>query len=396
MLQGHVHPDFADVARTLRRQIPKKTHGGAAVCVMHRGEVVVDIWGGTRDRQGRPWEEDTVSFSFSTTKGVASTLLHMQVDKGLVDYDTPVAEYWPEFGQNGKERITVRQLMCHEAGLYRVADMVDDASRFQDWKYMTDALATAEPCHEPGTAHGYHGITYGWLVGEIVQRVTGQSFPEALHAQIAEPLGLGGLFCGLPAERLEGRAELVNVNVEQGASSEATTEKLKRRIAWLSRRFRSLRIPIDLREMQAALMAEGMERFDFNAPEVVMASMPALNGMFDARSLCRMYGALAAGGELDGVRLMSPETLRRATQIQNRGMGRVIPLPMHWRLGYHRVPSSRGSFGHFGAGGSGAWCDPERELSVALVLNSGLGTPFGDLRVVQVTRAASRCANRRG
>ena len=393
MLQGSVHPDFADVARTLRKQIPKQKHGGGAVCVMHRGKVVVDIWGGTRDRQGRAWEEDTVSMSFSTTKGVASTLLHMQVDKGLVAYDAPVAEYWPEFAQKGKERITVRQLMCHEAGLHRVAEMVDDASRFEDWKYMTDALATAEPGYEPGTAHGYHAITYGWLVGEIVQRVTGKSFREALRTEIAEPLGLQGLFCGLPSERLDSRAQLTSFVADSG--SQQTTEKIKRRIEWLSRRFRSLRIPIDLREMQAALIPDGMENFDLNAPSVAMASMPALNGYFDARSLCRMYAMLAGGGELDGVRLLSRDTVRDASRVQNRGVGRVIPLPMHWRLGYHRVPASRSAFGHFGAGGSGGWCDPDRELAVALVLNSGFGTPFGDLRIVQITRAASRCAKRR-
>ena len=218
MLEGYVHPDFADVARALRAQIPKKSLGGAAVCVLHRGEVVVDIWGGTRDLQGRPWEEDTVSFSFSTTKGVTSTLLHLQADRGRLDYEAPVAQYWPEFGQNGKERITVRQLMCHEAGLYRVSEMVDDASRFTDWKYMTEALAGAAPCHAPGTAHGYHALTYGWLVGELVQRVTGQSFRDALRTQIAEPLGLDGLFCGLPQDRLESRAELVQMG--QGFGSE--------------------------------------------------------------------------------------------------------------------------------------------------------------------------------
>ena len=118
MLHGTTHPDFARVAHVLRRILPKRGPGGAAVCVYHRGEKVVDAWGGTRDVAGSPWLKDTLSISFSTTKGVASTLLHLYADRGLIDYDTPVSEYWPEFAAGGKERITVRQILCHEAGLY--------------------------------------------------------------------------------------------------------------------------------------------------------------------------------------------------------------------------------------------------------------------------------------
>ena len=147
--------------------------GGAAVCVWHRGEVVVDCWGGTRDDAGRRWEEGTVSVSFSTTKGVTSTLLHVLADRGLVDYDAPVCEYWPEFGQAGKRDLSVRHALCHEAGLFDVRSMVDKAERMLDWDYMAGALAAATPCHEPGKSHGYHGFTYGWLVGELVRRVTG-------------------------------------------------------------------------------------------------------------------------------------------------------------------------------------------------------------------------------
>ena len=163
--------------------------GGAALCVYHRGECVVDTWGGVRNREGDPWERDTLALSYSTTKGVASTLLHILVDRGLVDYDAPVAEYWPEFAAAGKDSITVRQVMCHEAGLYDVRGMIDHARRMLDWAYMTEVLAAARPAHEPGATHGYHGLTYGWLVGEIVERVSGMSFSEFLARELAEPLG---------------------------------------------------------------------------------------------------------------------------------------------------------------------------------------------------------------
>jgi CubicO group peptidase (beta-lactamase class C family) len=167
----------------------------------------------------------------------------------------------------------------------------------------------------------------------------------------------------------------------------------------MNRFFARLRIPVDLKHIEAALMPIGADEFDFNAESVVSASIPAANGMFTARSLARMYAALSAGGELDGVRLLSRETLARATRIQNRGLDRVVPMQMNWRLGYHRamtfgVRVPRG-FGHAGYGGSGAWADPDRRLSVALTLNSGVGTPVGDLRIVKIGSAAARAADRR-
>jgi CubicO group peptidase (beta-lactamase class C family) len=127
LIDGTVHPAFAEVARSLRRILPKNGKGGAAVCVYHEGRKVVDVWGGTRDDKGAPWEHDTLSVSFSTTKGIASTLLHVFIDRGLVDLDAPVARYWPEFAQAGKESVTVRQLLCHEAGLYAIADIIEHA-----------------------------------------------------------------------------------------------------------------------------------------------------------------------------------------------------------------------------------------------------------------------------
>ncbi|MFT5444247.1 MAG: CubicO group peptidase (beta-lactamase class C family), partial [Myxococcota bacterium] len=209
MLEGYIHPDFWRTAQTFEKIMPRKGNGGAALCVYHRGEKVVDIWGGTRDDDGNPWLGDTLALSYSTTKGVASTLIHILADRGLIDYDAPVSLYWPEFAAEGKDLITVRQLMSHEAGLYDIRHLVDDAQRMLDWTYMTDALAAAKPVHEPGTAHGYHGLTYGWLVGELAQRVTGKPFGELLQSEIAAPLGLGGLYVGLPEDQMHRRAKLI-------------------------------------------------------------------------------------------------------------------------------------------------------------------------------------------
>jgi CubicO group peptidase (beta-lactamase class C family) len=399
MLEGYVHPDFSDVARLLRKQIPgsKRRHepGGTAVCIYHRGKVVVDCWGGTRDREGDPWQEDTVAISFSTTKGVASTLLHIFADRGFIDYDAPVREYWPEFGEAGKEDLTVRQVMAHEAGLYAIRPLIDCASEMLDWDRMTQALAAAAPRHEPGTSHGYHAFTYGWLVGEIVQRVTGKRFTEVLEEELAKPLELDGLFVGVPKEQMHRRAQLILPPRKR----ERPTETIERAGHRLARGLRFARIRFDPVEAISALLPPRIEEFDLGSEAFAAASVPAANGHFTARSLAKLYAMLSGGGELDGVRLMSEETVSRAGEVQNRGVGRVVPYPMHWRLGYHRVNTIRGraprGFGHSGFGGSGAWADPDRDLAVGLVLNSGTGTPFGDLRIVQLSSTALRCADRR-
>jgi CubicO group peptidase (beta-lactamase class C family) len=396
MLRGSFHSDFERVARVFEGLIPPE-FGGAALCVYHRGEKVVDCWGGTRDSAGNAWEEDTLSLSYSTSKGIVSTLMHMCVDRGLIDYDDPVREYWPEFAHGGKSEITLRHLMCHEAGLYQIRRMVDHARRMLDWEYMVEALGDATPCHAPGRAHGYHGLTYGWLIGELIQRVTGKPFTELLESEIARPLALDGLYIGLPREQMHRRAELISSGI---TNAEGTTMTAARRwVRGINRVLRLVGQPIDLMALADALMPEGIEQVDFNAEEFVSVPIPAANGTFTARSLARLYAALANDGELDGVRLLGRDTIWRATEVQSRGIGRVIPVPMHWRLGYHRVatlgPAVPNGFGHFGFGGSGAFADPDRELAVALTLNSGVGTPFGDLRIVRIGTTALRCAEER-
>jgi CubicO group peptidase (beta-lactamase class C family) len=400
MLEGYVHPDFSDVAETLRRQIPGSKRrfapGGAAVCVWHRGEVVGDCWGGTRDADGDPWNDDTISLSYSTTKGVASTLLHIFADRGLVDYEAPVCEYWPEFAEAGKSEVTVRHLISHQAGLYHIRDMIDHANELLDWERMTRALAGSPPCHAPGAAHGYHAFTFGFLVGEIVQRVAGKPFSEVLESELAQPLELDGLFVGVPEDQLHRRAELIPPRRRRDSPSPDRFSRVGRA---LNRGLRYVGAPIDLGDMASALMPRGIEEFDFGSEAVARATIPAVNGTFTARSLAKLYAMLAAGGSLGDVRILSPDTIARANEVQCRGIGRVVPYPMHWRLGYHRVNTigvrCRNGFGHSGFGGSGAWADPDRELAVALTLNSGTGTPFGDLRIIHIGGAALRCADRR-
>ena len=221
-----------------------------------------------------------------------------------------------------------------------------------------------------------------------------------IRTEIAEPLGLTGLFCGVPTAEL-GRCAQLKARGFEGPIEKrrATGEKARARAEQGKRILSTLRVPWDPTELVDAMLAPRMEEVDFNSPEFRQASVPAANGMFTARSLARMYACLAHGGELEGVRLLSEAQMLRATQIQNRTIGRVMPIPMHWRLGYHRVFTVRAkapaAFGHFGFGGSGAWADPERDLSAALTVNSGVGTPFGDSRIARVSGAVIRSADRR-
>ncbi|MGB1088234.1 MAG: serine hydrolase domain-containing protein, partial [Alphaproteobacteria bacterium] len=384
MLEGYIHPDFGLVSDVLQKQLPETGFGGSALTIYHRGECVVDVWGGTKNSNNDPWEKDTLSLSFSTTKGIMSTLLHMLMDQGKAQPEDKVAVHWPEFAQNGKQDITIRTLMCHEAGLYRVYDMVDSAQAFKDWDGMVKRMEEATPYHTPGTAHGYHGITYGWLIGGLIEKITGKALGDVLDEMLVQPLGLDGAYCGLPVQELARRTELT---LKMGNDpSPADVEKREKRLALIKKLTFG---KIDLSQGVAALSPPKMEGYDFNGDEEIQVPVPGANGCFTARSLARIYGAIANGGELDGTRILSAEAVSRMGEVQNRTMDKALIIPMHWRMGYHRIftypfvgPKARRGFGHAGFGGSGAWADPVRAMSLGLTVNSGIGTPTGDARLV--------------
>ena len=403
MLDGYVHPDFGAVASMLTKQMPKEGFGGSHVTIYHRGEKVVDVWGGTRNQANDPWDENTIALSFSTTKGIASTVLHILIDEGKAAYDDPVAKYWPEFVQAGKGAITIRQVMCHEAGLYRIRDMIDSAPQIKDWDHMVDVLAKAAPAHTPGEKHGYHGLTYGWLVGEIVARIEGKPFKDVMREKLVSPLGLDGLmYCGIDLQDHEAHGRRADLTLPpmkpDGPDAEEKFQRTRKFLKAIS--FSK----IDIDHGRAALgpkVAEG-DTLDWNDNDLLASSIPAANGVFSARALAKVYAALANGGEIDGVRILSEDAVRKMGEIQNRTSDLALIIPMQWRLGYHRVmtypligPKAKRGFGHAGFGGSGAWCDPERNLALGLTLNSGVGTPTGDGRIVALGRAAMKCADKR-
>lgn len=406
-IYGYTHPDFRLLRDTVRWCAPKSS-GGAAIAVYHRGELVAEVAAGTRDRNGTPFDPDTLSLCMSTGKGVMATLLHVLVDRGLVELDAPVAKYWPGFAKNGKDRITVRQAASHRAGLYSIGRVIESSEEMFDWDHMVAVIENMSPVHTPDADFGYHAWTGGWVIGEVLQRATGESFPALTKRYLADPLGLDGLYMGLPESELPRVAEFFIPRIP-GKILKGRSRGVRARVRKTASM--TVRISSAIGHATDAMIPPGLGSV-LGDPRWLTSVIPSGNGVFNARSLARLYGALSLGGAIDGVRLMSPETLAEATRDQNAAIGRVIPFPLRFKVGYMRpvslglrvlygnsqldigVPSPH-AFGHFGFGGSGAWADPERQLGVGVVTNCFSGRIPGDLRTVAVATAAARAADRR-
>jgi CubicO group peptidase (beta-lactamase class C family) len=378
-----IEPRFAPLALKFSKLFRHPNDGGGALAVYHRGELVLDIWSGYANPDQR-WERDTVALSFSTGKGVASTLVHRLAEQGLIDYDTPVAAYWPEFAAEGKEKITVRELMSHRAGLHRVQGIAPDGVGLLDYDSVVAKLAANPADPKRFSGPGYHGVTYGWLVAELASRAAGRPFTELLRSEVAEPLGVEELWFYVPPE-------------QRHRIARTFPRLLPLRLSWpfVSARLGSLPFTNGFAE---AMMPE---KFDVlvTLPEIHSAVMPGWNGVFSARALARMYAPLAGDGSIDGTPFLKPETVAEISTIQTRRRDYVLGFRPNWRLGYHqsfvadRVNSPR-AFGHYGLGGSGAYADPDCDLSIAFVSNH-LGnnvSPLGDLRLARLGALARRLA----
>lgn len=362
-------------------------YGGGALVVRRRGENLVDIWAGMADRDGRrPWTRDTLALSFSTTKGVASTVIHRLADRGLFDYDDPVAAHWPEFGANGKQDITVRELLSHRAGLHNVRAVASNAVEMLDHLAMEERLAarpgglgTERPC--------YHAITYGWLVAGLARGLTDCGMAELVRTEIAEPLAIDGLHIGMPPEGPAAVAEPVGTALRHVTNTARFLNPVWSRLARTRTALNALHVP-------------GFDRIFLGPePRVLETEMPAVNGVFTADALARLYGALANGGAEGERRLLSPETVEALGRVQTRAADGVLGIRMRWRLGYHTAfgsgrAASR-AFGHYGYGGSGGWADPDSGLSLGFVTNklgSVSSTPIGDYGLFRLSGLAQSCA----
>ena len=358
MIDGSVEPGFEEVREQFDANFAKRGELGAACAAYHRGVKVVDLWGGRRSAGGpEPWREDTLVLVYSTSKGLAAMAVALASSRGWLDYDAPVAGYWPEFSQGGKEKVTVRQLLTHQAGLCGIDERLD-AAKLADLDAVADAIARQPPAWEPGTRHGYHAMTYGHLVGEVVRRIDGRSLGSYFREEIAEPLGIDFLI-GFGPEYDARCADLIAAPRDPSAPD--FLEMLSKDPDSLAAKvFGGSRLDADAANGRAWRAAE----------------IPAGNGHGSARALARLYGALARGGELDGVRVLSAEAIERANTEQVRGEDAVLK-PLHTRFGVGFMmtqpmipfgPNPR-SFGHPGAGGSIAFADPDAKIGFGYVMN---------------------------
>ncbi|PRX97688.1 serine hydrolase domain-containing protein [Allonocardiopsis opalescens] len=361
---GETAPGFEGVRDAFAANLAQHHEVGAAVGVYLHGRKVVDLWGGLADPDtGRRWERDTLQVVYSTTKGITAACAHLLAERGELDLDAPVAAYWPEFAANGKERIPVRWLLTHQAGLPVLDHPVTPAEAVA-WHPVAAALAAQRPAWEPGTEHGYHGLTYGWLVGEVVRRATGRSLGTVLAEEIAAPLGLD-LWIGLPESEHHRVSRIVTgppAPLPAGADLDALPDSVREMV-------RAFTDPGSLSVRSLTVVSPPL---DHNDPAEQAAEMPSTNGICTARALARCYAALI--GEVDGHRVLSPGTLAAATAEQVRGTDRVLRIPVRIGTGFG-LPTpdafwySPTAFGFPGMGGSLGFADPATGLAFGYVMN---------------------------
>lgn len=347
------------------------SHGeiGASLGVVVDGQTVVDLWGGHADpNRTRPWERDTIVNVYSTTKGITATCAHRLAEQGKLDFDAPVSKYWPEFAQAGKEEMPVRYLLSHRAGLPAMREFLPPGGHF-NWKLVTETLAATEPWWEPGTQHGYHAVTYGWLVGQVIRRISGKTVSQFFNDEVAGPLGIDFLM-GFGPEHDSRVAIMMPAELpDLATASENALARLM--LDPTSMQFKAFFMTAD-----ALLNREAMNTREWRAAEI-----PAANGHTNARSLARLYGALARGGEINGVRVLQSETIERATQEQSYGEDAVLFMPTRIALGYMldipelQISPSGRLFGHAGMGGSFGYADPEAKVGFGYTMNRMLLPP---------------------
>jgi len=396
IVHGYVAPGFGRVADVFTDNFRRRHELGASFCAYRGGEKVLDIWAGVASPGTRaPWRADTLSTLFSSTKGLTATALLMAADRGKLDYDAPVARYWPGFAREGKGDITVRTLLNHRSGLvgFEMPVTLDDFEGPSP--RLLEAMETQRPRWQPGMDQGYHGVTYGPYAGELFRRVMGESIGSFLAREVSEPLD-AEVHLGLPAALESKVATMVPTptfeRLTQGLPKLLFSRGLDGRVYRSVANKRS-----DTRyafRHPAELGLKGLQ--NFNARRVHAMELPWANGIGNARGLARVYGALANGGALDGVRLVRPETLeplkRRQSWVEQ---DRVLQKPMGFAQGFIKEETrlfspNPAAFGHPGAGGTLGFADPDEALGIGYVMNQ-MAHQVRSPRAIELCHALYRC-----
>lgn len=378
-IQGHFELKFEAVREAFAALFDDPQERGAALCIQIGGETVLDLWAGTADKDGtEAWHSDTIANLFSCTKTFTAVTALQLVGEGKLHLDEPVAHLWPEFAAAGKENITLRQLLCHQAGLPALRYLMP-AEALYDWQSMTDALAAEEPWWTPGHGHGYAAITYGWLVGELLRRADGRRPGESIVARIARPLGLD-FHVGLADEEFHRVAYIARAkgNVGDEAAQRLLHAVMREPTSMTARAFTN----------PPSIMTST------NKPEWRRMQQPAANGHGNARSLAGFFSGL-----LDG-RLLEAELLNELTREHSVGQDKTLLTQTRFGLGcmldQPQVPNATfglgpKAFGHPGAGGSVGFADPEREVAFGFVTNTLGPYVLMDPRAQKLARVLGEC-----
>lgn len=394
--RGTVDERFSDLARQFSRfQDARSDRGGAALVVYFQGEKVVDIFTGKKSQE-EDWQSDTLAMCYSTGKGILATLAHILVSEGLLDYEQPIANYWPEFAQNGKANITLRHVLSHQTGLFDIRNLIDSATEMLDWQHMLEVVAGATPRFAAGQSYAYQPLTYGWILGGVVEKAAKQPLNWLMQRYLVQPLELNGAYFGVPSSELNRVARLIS-KPKTHVTSKPQVQKINQsRKSSLSEKLLELsgQSPQDFKD---AMIPKGMNHFSFFSDAGLQAIIPAANGVFTADSLAKVYAMLANKGQWNGEQLIRPEIFKQLGKVQFTARDRVMPIPMHWRLGYHRILTmgkrAPHGFGHVGFNGSGAWCDPDRGISFAYTHNFNVTSATGDYRLWGLSQETLRCAD---
>jgi len=351
---GYCDSRFSRVNEEFIENFKQRDERGGALAVWHDGRLVVDIWGGWSDvaRQS-PWQRDTIVNFFSVSKALCAVAVARLVDQGKLDLDERVARYWPQFAQAEKEQITVRQLLSHQAGLPAIRAPLPDGAAL-NWDAMTRALEAQAPWWKPGTAHGYHVNTFGFLAGELVRRISGRTIGTVLREDVAQPLE-ADVHIGLPASEHHRVSEFLWPGNPVKPVIDSDDALMRWNTYW---------------------NPPGISGSHWvNTAQWRQAEVPSTNGHGNARGIARLYAALANGGAIDGTRILGAETLNVVTTEQVNGPDIINQRPSRFAIGFQLTQPERplgpnsGAFGHFGAGGSLGFCDPEGRIAFGYVTN---------------------------
>ena len=372
-IQGECDPQFSKVKETFEKLYREDREIGSCFAVYKDGNPLVDLWGGFQDKdKTKPWQKDNLVTVYSTTKGVAAFCIALAMEKGLLKYEEKVSTYWPEFASNGKEDITIGMLMSHQAGICSPETRnVDD---YYNQNLMAEKLAGMTPIWEPGTASGYHSMTFGWLTSELILRVTGKSLGTFFREEVGDRHEID-FFIGLPESEDHRVAELVPFDIVRNEYSEQ--EQVELTDAQKSQRNSAGTLDIQ------------------NTKEWRQAEIPSANGQGNAGGLAKLYSLIVP--EDNSLKLLKDDTVNQMTTMQIEGRDLVLAVQVRWGVGFilnkHKIIYGpiEGSFGHSGYGGSCAFGDPENKIGVSYVMNRMLDNFNADGRSIELINATYDC-----